>query len=187
MTPPEFEPLLTTERTTLRLPVPEDAEFFLELLNDPDFVRFTGDRGISDLKGARAYVTDKLLPAFRTYGFTLYVVESRQTGVPMGINGLVQRESLDAPDIGFGFLARYCGQGIGRETSEAILNHAETTLKHPVIYGITRKDNTRSIRLLEQLGLQHQRTETLPNIPAPQLIYRTPHITKPYPPLPIVT
>lgn len=169
---PKSFPLLTTERTTMRLPVSEDAAFFLELLNDPDFIRFTGDRGIRDLEGARGYVTDKLLPMFETHGFTLYVVESRESGLAMGINGLVQRETLDAPDIGFGFLERYCGQGIGRETSEAILQYAHSTLNLPVVYGITREDNAPSIRLLEHLGLKLLRTEPLPGIPEPQLVYR---------------
>ena len=171
MTVPQSAPLLTTERTTLRLPVAEDADFFLELLNDPDFIRFTGDRGIRDLKGTRGYVTDKLLPMFETHGFTLYVVEFRQSGLPMGINGLVQRETLDAPDIGFGFLKRYFGQGIGRETSKAVLKYAHSTLNLPVVYGITRQDNAPSIRLLEHLGLKLLRTEPLPGIPEPQLVY----------------
>ena len=167
-------PIITTERTTLRLPSPDDAEFFLELLNDPDFVRFTGDRGIRDLAGAQGYVTERLLPTHASHGFTLYVVESRDTGEPLGINGLVQRDYLDAPDIGFGFLARHCSQGIGYETSLAVLTHAQTTLDQQILYGITRTDNTRSIRLLERLGLTHQRTEPLPGLDSPQLIYRTP-------------
>ncbi|MBT5903412.1 MAG: GNAT family N-acetyltransferase [Opitutaceae bacterium] len=170
-TPP---PLITTERTTLRLPAPDDAEFFLELLNDPEFIRFTGDREIRDLTGARGYVTERLLPAHATHGFTLYVVESRETHQPLGINGLVRRDYLDAPDIGFGFLARHCDQGIGHETSVAVMDYAQSTLAQHVIYGITRPDNTRSIRLLERLGLKHNRTQTLPGLDAPQLIYRTP-------------
>lgn len=167
-------PMITTQRTTLRLPSPDDAGFFLELLNDPDFVRFTGDREIRDLAGARGYVTERLLPTHATHGFTLYVVESRDTGEPLGINGLVQRDYLDAPDIGFGFLARHCGQDLGYETSVAVLNHAQSTLGRSTIYGITRPDNTRSIRLLERLGLTHSHTQTLPGLDFPQLVFRTP-------------
>ena len=166
-------PIISTERTTLRLSSADDAEFFLELLNDPDFVRFTGDRGIRDLTGARGYVTERLLPAHATHGFTLYVVESRKTRQPLGINGLVQRDYLDAPDIGFGFLARHCNQGVGYETSKAVLDYVQTTLNRSTIYGITRPDNTRSIRLLKRLGLTQQSTQTLPGLNSPQLIFRT--------------
>ena len=105
---PSIPPLLETTRTTLRLPTAADAPFFLELLNDPLFVRFTGDRGIRDLGGATRYIEARLLAAHTKFGFTLLVVETKNTGTAIGINGLVQRDYLDAPDIGFGFLERFC-------------------------------------------------------------------------------
>ncbi|MGH9443874.1 MAG: GNAT family N-acetyltransferase, partial [Thermoanaerobaculia bacterium] len=47
---------LETERLFLRRLTPGDAEFVLELLNDTDWLRFIGDRGVRTLEDARDYI-----------------------------------------------------------------------------------------------------------------------------------
>jgi RimJ/RimL family protein N-acetyltransferase len=173
--PTATPPVLTTARTTLRLPDPADAPFFLELLNDPEFVRTTGDRGIRDLDGARGYITDKLLASHATHGFTFWVVELQTGGPPVGICGLAQRPYLDAPDIGFAFLPAHRRHGLGLETARGVLQHARRTLHHHRLLGITRSDNPASCRLLENLGLRHVRTTILPSstdTPTPDPLHR---------------
>lgn len=164
--------IIETERTGLRLPTKEDGPFFLELLNDPEFIRMTGDRGIRDLKGAEGYVTDRLLAQHEKHGFALYVVEERATGTATGICGLVQRDYLDAPDVGYGFLPAFRNRGIGSETARAVLDFARDHLNLAVVYGITRCDNSASSRLLERIGLEYVTTQEFPQIEDPQKLYR---------------
>lgn len=174
MSRPRHAYVIATARTRLRLPTGQDAPFFLELLNDVDFVRFTGDRGIRDLAGATSYITERLLAQHAAQGFTLYVVERQADRQPLGVCGLVQRDYLNAPDIGFGFLTRHCRQGYGLETARAVQRLAHETLGLPILFGITQDDNIASISLLESLGLIYQHTATLPGLAQPQRIYRTP-------------
>ena len=174
-------PDLQTPRLRLRLPSLADGPFFLELLNDPSFIRFTGDRGIRDLAGAQGYVTDRLWPIYATYGFTLLVVELQSDGTPLGICGLVQRTYLDAPDLGFGFLARHCRQGYGYESSVAVMAHARETLGLPKIYGLTSEDNVGSLRLLQKLGFHIEALEQFPGLDHPSVVLVNALLSRPAP------
>lgn len=145
---------LVTSRLSLRLPSAADAGFLLELLNDPDFVRFTGDRGIRDLAGAAGYATDRLLPLYQKHGYTLLVVELRSDRTPIGICGWVRRDYLDVPDLGYGYLRRFTGQGYAIEAAAATLEHGRAALGLTRVHAITKPDNLASMRLLAKLGFR---------------------------------
>ena len=48
--------VLETERLILRRLTVDDAPFILELLNDPAWLRFIGDKGVRTLDDARDYL-----------------------------------------------------------------------------------------------------------------------------------
>ena len=118
---PADDPVPGTERLRLRRMHTGDAAFMLELLNQPSFIRHIGDRGARDLDGARFYITDRVLAAYAKHGFGMEVVELRSTGEPVGICGLVKRDSLDDVDIGYALLERHWGKGYAREAAQAVL------------------------------------------------------------------
>jgi ribosomal-protein-alanine N-acetyltransferase len=145
--------VLETERLRLREFVPEDAAFILELVNEPDWLRFIGDRGIRDLDAARRYIEEGPRAMQAKHGFSLWCVESRRDGLPLGMCGLIKRDNLEHVDIGFAFLARHRGQGYAREAAAATLAQARA-LGLGRLAAITDPANIRSIRLLETLGFQ---------------------------------
>lgn len=102
--------ILETERLVLRHLTVEDSEFILELLNDPSWLRFIGDKGVRTLDAARDYILKNLVAMYEKLGFGLYLVEIKGEGVPVGICGLVKRDSLEDVDIGFAFLPKYRGR-----------------------------------------------------------------------------
>jgi RimJ/RimL family protein N-acetyltransferase len=146
-----LEPL-TTPRLRLRLPRSEDAAFLMRLMNDPDCLRFIGDRGIRTEQDAARYV-EKQLTSFGMHGCGLFVVEAREDGVTTGICGLVRRPTLDSPDLGFAFLPEYRGRGYAVEAGACALEDARTRLKAQKILAITDPENHASIRVLERLGM----------------------------------
>src|SRR3954451_11046519 len=97
---------LKTERLILRRLTVEDSEFILELLNDPSWLRFIGDRGVRTVDGARDYISKTLVALYERLGFGLYLTELKGEGIPIGICGLIKRDSLEDVDIGFAFLPR---------------------------------------------------------------------------------
>ncbi|WP_234735963.1 GNAT family N-acetyltransferase [Tellurirhabdus bombi] len=146
-----------TDRLTLsQISLQEDA-FILELLNTPSWLQFIGDRGVKNLDDARNYLQNGPLASYERLGFGLYLVALKDTKTPIGLCGLIKRDSLEDVDLGFAFLPAYEGQGYGYEAASAVMNHARNTLNLQRIVAITLPDNQRSVRLLERLGLHFEK------------------------------
>jgi RimJ/RimL family protein N-acetyltransferase len=154
--------VLDTDRLSLRHLEAADAAFMLQLLNDPSFIRNIGDRGVRTEQAARQYTLDGPIASYQRHGYGLYLVELKSTGEPAGICGLVKRDYLEDPDIGFAFLPAYWHQGYAFESAVAVKAHAFDVLHLPRLLAITSPGNSSSIRLLEKLGLGFQRMITPP-------------------------
>lgn len=149
--------VLETDRLVLRLISTDDAEFFLRLLNEPSFLRFIGDKKVRSLDDARNYILNGPIQSYQNFGFGLYLVELKGSTVPIGICGLLKRDTLDDVDIGFAFLPEFWAQGYGFESAAAIMNHGRDTMGLQRILAITSPDNVGSIALLEKLGMKYER------------------------------
>ena len=145
--------ILETERLTLRELNETDAPFILRLLNEPSFLRFIGDKGVRNLDDARAYILNGPVTSYKQNGFGLYLVQLKTNNTPIGICGLLKRESLADVDIGFAFVPEVWNQGYAFESADAVMIYAKDVLKLPRIVAITDKDNEASGKLLEKLGL----------------------------------
>ena len=106
---------LETERLLLTHLDPADAAFILELLNEPSWLRFIGDKNVHSLDDARRYIENGPMAMYAAKGFGLYRVALKETDTPIGICGLIKRDTLPEPDIGFAFLPRAWGAGYARE------------------------------------------------------------------------
>jgi RimJ/RimL family protein N-acetyltransferase len=152
-----------TDRLEIVQLTTEDTPFIFELLNTPSWIKFIGDRGIKTPDDARNYILNKFIPAYSTSWFGFRLVRVKDSKIPIGIAGLVKRDALEHVDIGFAFLPQYEGKGYGFESAAAIMEYANTTLGIKTIAGITNADNTRSIALLEKLGLRYKKMILLPD------------------------
>jgi ribosomal-protein-alanine N-acetyltransferase len=148
---------MKTERLILRRLTVADALFIRVLLNDPDWLRYIGDRGVRTLEDARAYIRNGPSRMYETYGFGLYAVVRKEDEAPMGLAGLIKRDTLPEMDLGFAFLPAYRGRGYGREAARAVLAEAREAFGLKRILAITSLDNERSIKLLESLGFRFER------------------------------
>lgn len=143
---------LTTDRLTLRWFTEADAALMLAVWNDPDFVRYVGDRGIRTFDEAREALAQGILAMYRDHGFGPYRVATKDGDKPMGICGLFQRDYLDDPDIGFALLPEFCRQGYAFEAAVAVLDEAKVAGLERVT-AIVSPENVASIGLIEKLGL----------------------------------
>jgi ribosomal-protein-alanine N-acetyltransferase len=157
--------VIQTPRLNLRELAPGDAEFILELLNEAGFIRFIGDKGVRTLHDAREYIRQGPADSYARNGFGLYAVclreavhDSAPAGTPLGICGLVKREGLKDPDVGFAFLSRFWSRGYAVESATAVLAHAREVLGLVRIVAITSLDNLQSIAVLEKIGFKFERT-----------------------------
>lgn len=144
--------ILETERLILRPFTLDDADFVLALLNEPSFLRYIGDKKVRKLEDARQYILNNPLVSYERNGFGLYLVQLRESQMPIGMCGLIKREELPEPDIGFAFLPSFWNKGFAYEATAAVLQDARERLKLPRILAITSVDNDASIKLLQRLG-----------------------------------
>jgi len=155
--------LLHTQRLRLRelTTSDDDAQFTLSLLNDPDFHRYIGDRGVRTVDDARDYLERGPIAMYAKYGFGMYRVECAD-GTAIGQCGLVRRDGLDDVDIGFAFLPRFRGRGYALEAAQAVFEWGARELGLDRIVAIASPENTASMRLLEKIGLRKECHITLP-------------------------
>lgn len=146
--------MLETERTLIAPIGLEDAPFVVALVNSPDWLRYIGDRRVSDTEDARRYLEDGFLESARVNGFGYYVIRRAIDGVPMGICGFLNKPTLEYPDLGFALLPEYYGQGFAFEACRAVLDHGIRAFDFRVLDAVTVTDNVPSMRLLEKLEFQ---------------------------------
>jgi len=163
--------ILETERLILREGDDGDAGFILDLLNQPSFIEFIGDRGVRSLEQAREYIESRFTRSYRDNGFGLYaivlkndsnssgaaLVAGRGAGVPIGVCGFVKRDTLPDPDLGFALLPQFEKNGYAFEAAKAVMAHGREKLGLARILAITTLDNKASGRLLEKIGFAFEK------------------------------
>ena len=153
---------LDTARLRLRDLAPADAPFILTLLNEPSFIQNIADRGVRTLDAARAYIENGPVASYARFGFGLYLVELLASGAPIGICGILKRDTLPDPDLGFAFLPAFWKQGYALESAAAVRHYARAELGLGRLLAIVNPSNASSIRLLEKLGFTFVRMMRLP-------------------------
>jgi RimJ/RimL family protein N-acetyltransferase len=148
--------VLETDRLMVRRLTLDDAEFVFRLVNDPSWLRFIGDKGVRTLDDARNYLRTGPLDMYQRYGFGLFRVEPKESGVPIGMCGLIKRDTLPDADIGYAFLPEYRGKGYAVEAANAVLSFGDRTIGLKRILAITSIDNDSSVRVLEKIGMKFQ-------------------------------
>lgn len=148
--------ITSTARLQLEKLVLADASFIFKLVNEPGWLKFIGDRGVKTLKDAEGYIINGPQKSYQEQGYGLYKV-SLADQTPIGLCGLLKRDNLEHPDIGFASLAEFTGKGYAVEAAEATMKYAKEVLNINTILGITRSENEKSIRLLEKLGMHFER------------------------------
>ena len=129
-----------------------DAEYALKQLNEESFIRFIADKQVRNIVDAQKYLRDGPMTSYQKYGFGRNVVLLKKNGVQIGMCGLVKRDELEHPDLGYAFLPDYWGKGYAIEASEAIISDAVITQGLKVILGVTLPDNQASNYLLTRIG-----------------------------------
>ncbi|MCW5517876.1 GNAT family N-acetyltransferase [Muriicola sp. Z0-33] len=153
--------ILQTQRLLLRQFNLQDADFILQLLNTPNWLKFIGDKGVRTREDAIEYLENGPIKSYNENGFGLWMVALKETDTPIGMCGLVNRESLQDIDIGFAFLPEFMQLGYGYEIASATLKYGKEVLDLGKIVAITDPKNIASIKLLTKIGLSFEKTLAL--------------------------
>ncbi|HEX6982673.1 MAG TPA: GNAT family N-acetyltransferase [Balneolaceae bacterium] len=155
--------VIETERLVLRQQIAEDAPFILKLVNDPDWIKHIGDRGVRTIAQARAYINDGAVAMYDQHGFGLYLVETKPDRKPVGVCGLIQRDFLPDVDLGFALAPEHRSKGYAREAATATIAYGKDVIGLDRITAIVSPGNSASIRLLKELDFTFDRTFDYPD------------------------
>jgi len=165
--------VLETDRLVISELSITHAPFILELTNTPEWLQFIGDRGIRTLADAENYIIKGPQASYATWGHGLYLVSVKDTGIPIGICGIIQRNTLPHKDIGFALLPVYTGYGYAYEAAAAVMQHAKYTLQIEKIVAITLAANSRSIHLLTRLQMVFDKMVQFPGSNEELMLFTT--------------
>jgi RimJ/RimL family protein N-acetyltransferase len=148
---------LQTERLIIRRLTDADAPFILTLLNEPSFLQYIGDKKVRNLDDARQYIRTGPAASYERHGFGLCLVQLKDSLTPIGMCGLLKRDELPDPDVGFAFVPDFWNKGFAFEAASAVLRDGRERLRLTRILAIVNPDNDASIKLLQKLGLKFER------------------------------
>ena len=147
-----------TERLLLSKFTLDDAPFFLELVNTPNWIKYIGERNIKTVEQAEDAIKKGHLKSYATHGFGFYTLQLKsEQNNTIGTCGLIKRDTLDHADIGFAMLPKYEGKGFGFESSMAVLKLAKEQFELKKVLAITLPTNQNSIKLIEKIGLSYEK------------------------------
>jgi len=154
--------ILSTDRLVISKFTLDDASFIRELMNDKDWIKNIGDRGIHTDQDAENYIKDRFFKSYEEKGFGFYLLRLKSSHERIGTAGLVDREGIEGIEIGYGMLPAYRGKGYAFEAAKAIVRYAKNDLNIAKLVAIVNPDNDKSIVLLEKLGLRYTKMVQLP-------------------------
>lgn len=149
--------ILQTQRLILRKLSFNDTDFIIELVNSPGWLQYIGYRNIHTTEDAIRYLGDGPLKSYEQHGFGLLLIQLKTTGTPIGMCGLLKRDTLPLPDLGYALLPAYEGKGYITEATSAYLTYVEQQLQIEKLMAITSLNNEKSIRVLEKLHFVFER------------------------------
>ena len=143
-----------TERLIIRQFELSDIDFIIRLLNDEGFIQYIGDKNVRNRLDAENYLKKGPLLSYQIYGYGLYLVALKENDLPIGMCGLVVREELKYPDLGYAFLVEHCGRGYASEAAKTILEESMFSYSLNSVMAVTLPNNQRSNQLLNNLGFE---------------------------------
>ncbi|MBS1635557.1 MAG: GNAT family N-acetyltransferase [Bacteroidetes bacterium] len=159
---------LETPRLLLRQFHIDDAEDMFDLNNDPDVIRYTGDKAFANITEATTLLRN--YDQYEKYKSGRLTVILKDTQEIMGWCGLKYHPIENETDIGYRFKKKFWNKGYATESAMASLHYGFETLQLPSIVGHAMTDNKASIRVFEKLGMNFEKEDIC--MEQPSVFYR---------------
>jgi len=141
-----------TERLKIRHLSEGDSEFILKLLNEKSFIENIGDKEVRNIDDAINYLQNGPISSYKKFGYGLNILTLKDSNTPIGMCGLLKRDELEHPDLGYALLPEYCSKGYAQEASLSVLIDVNKKHNINIVSAITAPENTNSNSLLKKLG-----------------------------------
>jgi [ribosomal protein S5]-alanine N-acetyltransferase len=147
--------ILETNRLILRELDIGDSKSFYELNQNPNVVKYTGDKAFASVAEAQLFLEN--YKDYQINGFGRWAVINKSNGEFLGWCGLKYVKAINETDIGFRFFEEYWNNGFATESAKSCLNYGFEKLNLKTIVGRVMAENLASIKILEKLGLKYEK------------------------------
>jgi RimJ/RimL family protein N-acetyltransferase len=173
-------PVIITERLRMRGWSDADLGEFARMNADPRVMEFMPARLTSEESDALAA---RICGHWTSHGFGLWAIEVRDGARFIGFVGLAvprfDAKFTPCVEVGWRLAAGHWGRGYATEAARAALEFGFEQLRLPEIVSFTTVANARSRRVMDRIGMRHDRADDFdhPSIPPghllrPHVVYR---------------
>jgi RimJ/RimL family protein N-acetyltransferase len=163
---------LHTERLALRSWRPDDLDELAAVFADPQVWWYPLRRGFTR-EQTEAFLRRRIAE-WDEQGWGLWAVEHQ--GDLIGYTGFglptFLPEVMPVPEIGWRLQPSYWGRGLATEAATAALHHGFTALGFSEVVSIYEPENVASGRVMERIGMKHDRDTLHPELKTPLRVYR---------------
>lgn len=145
-------PILVTDRLFLRPWAESDIDAYAALREDPEVMRFLGERGeLWDRARSWRHLAF-LIGHWRLAGAGSWAVELRETGDFLGVIGYSVPDGWPGFELAWLLGRRWWERGYATEGARAALAHAFQVWEKDRVISLIREGNAASIRVAERIG-----------------------------------
>ena len=144
---------LESKRLIIRELKINEAPFYFELFNDPDWIRFINDKNLKSVEETASFLRDFQLKQKKGLGY--FTVIQKDTNKPIGVSTVLKRDALDYYDIGYAFLPIGRGKGYATEATKLIIEYVRNEFKQEKVLAFTKPENESSQKLLKKLDFKY--------------------------------
>jgi RimJ/RimL family protein N-acetyltransferase len=166
--------VLQTPRLYLRRFTMEDAPLLVELNSDPEVIKYVHELPLTSLEKSKEILNDIILPQYQ-HNLGRWAAYIKNTNEFIGWCGLKYRPELDEIDLGYRFQKKYWGMGYATEAAQHTLNYGFNMLNLKLITGRAHIENIASLKVLEKIGMQFMKEETVDDNPVKTYTAANPH------------
>mgnify|MGYP000548390826 CR=1 FL=1 len=145
---------LESKRLIIRDIEINDASFYFELFNDPDWIRFISDKNLKSVDETAAYLTKMKAENSKLGELGFFTVLLKEANEAIGVSTALKRDKLEYVDIGYGFLPKARGKGYATEATKLIIKYVHKKFKQTKVLAFTMPENENSQKLLKRLDFK---------------------------------
>lgn len=150
---------------------PDHNTFLVRLWNTDDFIQSSGRTSINTPEKAAVFLRNRVLADYARNGYGQFFVSLKPYyDAPLAQSRLIGTVSLmkgeppnayKVPDIGYAILPEESGKGYATEAAVGLLEYARRELGIVEVLGFCGKDDPRSARVLQKIGMEFRGTKKL--------------------------
>jgi [ribosomal protein S5]-alanine N-acetyltransferase len=155
-----------TKRLLLRPFTLADAPLLLQLNSNPEVLKYIHEQPLVSIEDAERILNTIILPQYTLYQLGRWAMIKKEDGAFTGWCGLKYRPELNGEiDLGYRLNPEFWGKGYATEAATACLGYGFLQKNCPEITGRAHIENTASLKILQNIGLQYIKDEVIDDCP----------------------